>query len=149
MKLLETHGDRADWVVVPDIVAGGMRSLEFSLGWMGRLTGLRRLLLPVQDGMTEEDVRPHLSAGVGIFVGGSTDWKWSTVARWAALARSVGCYCHVGRVNTERRILECARAGADSFDGGQFSMFPATYIPRYLDRLAWRQQHLLERLPAR
>lgn len=117
---------------MPDIVAGGLRSLDFSLTWLERLRGYRLLLLAVQDGMTEAHVASLLSPEVGIFIGGSTDWKWSTVARWAALARSKGAYCHVGRVNTERRILECARAGADSFDGTSATRYQVTL--RRLDR---------------
>ena len=46
-KLVDRYGPMAEFVVIPDIVAGGYRSLEFSLSWMPKLRGLRRLLLPV------------------------------------------------------------------------------------------------------
>lgn len=133
-------GTGADFVVVPDIVAGGLESLAFSLDWLPRLSGLR--LLAVQDGMTEDDVAPHIGRSVGVFVGGSTPFKEHTMAGWAKLARSRGAYCHVGRVNTVRRIRQCADAGVDSFDGSSASRF-ALMVPRM--EAARRQLSLLGR----
>ena len=120
-ELVQRWGERAEWVVLPDIVAGGLCSLAFSLSWMSRIDGLR--LLAVQDGMTPDDVRPHLGAGVGLFLGGSTEWKLATIYMWGELASEVGCYYHVARVNTRRRIKKCALAGADSFDGTSATRF--------------------------
>ena len=123
-------GGGADWVVVPDIVAGGLASLRFSMSWMGELENVgRRRLIAVQDGMTPADVRDELGDDVGIFVGGSTDWKWDTVETWADLARARRAYCHVGRVNTCRRIRQCVRAGVHSFDGTSVTRF-AVNLPR-------------------
>lgn len=51
-------------------------------------------------------------------------WKLSTMPSWAALARSKGAMCHVGRVNTKRRIALCGAAGASSFDGTSVVRFP-------------------------
>lgn len=122
-------GAGADWVVVPDIVCGGAASLALSLKWLPWvLAHAPRALLAVQDGMTAEEIRPHLSERVGIFVGGSDEWKERSVGRWAALARELGAICHVGRVNTQRRIAICAAAGATSFDGTSASRF-ADSIP--------------------
>jgi hypothetical protein len=124
VKLL---GTGADWIVIPDIVAGGLDSLRFSLEWLPRLQPLQvPLLLAVQDGIRVRDVWPHLGPGVGIFVGGSTGWKLATLLLWGDLARSVGCHLHVGRVNTATRIRLCAAAGADSFDGTSASRFACT-----------------------
>lgn len=128
-RAVDLFGERADFVVVPDIVAGGLSSLDFSLSWIDRLGGCKRLLLAVQDGMTADSVRPFLSDRIGIFVGGSTEWKLATAIAWGKLAHKVGCYMHVGRVNTARRIRLCAAAGADSFDGTSASMFSKS-LPR-------------------
>lgn len=125
-------GPGADWVVLPDIVAGGLRSLTLSLDWLPRLIDARRLLIAVQDGMSPDHVRAHLSDRVGIFLGGMTEWKLATMRAWGELARAVGCYFHVGRVNTVRRIRRCVEAGADSFDGTSATKFSCT-LPR-LDR---------------
>ena len=118
-------GRGADWIVIPDIVAAGKESLQFSLSWLPKLE-LFRVLLAVQDGMDLEDIRPHLSDRVGIFVGGSTEWKLDTMCKWGELAKQVGCYLHIGRVNTCRRIRLCKKAGADSFDGTSATKFIST-----------------------
>lgn len=113
-----------DFIVAPDIVAGGLASLALTESWLPRLPGLR--LVAVQDGIMPSDVRPLLGPTVGIFVGGSTEWKLSTMPTWGRLAKEVGCYLHVGRVNTKRRIYMCSFVGADSFDGTSVSRYAKT-----------------------
>jgi len=124
---LKMHGRGAEWIAVPDIVCGGLESLDFSLSWIGRLRKYERLLLIcVQDGMEDHHLEPLIGPGVGIFVGGSTEFKESSSPRWGRLAHRAGAYLHVGRVNTVRRISICAEAGADSFDGSGASKFSVT-----------------------
>ena len=67
------------------------------------------LAFAVQDGMVPADVP---SAANVVFVGGTTEWKWNTVATWAAAFPRV----HVGRVNGHA-IWECDRLGVESIDG--------------------------------
>ncbi len=112
-----------DFIVVPDIVGAGRESLAFSLGWIERLDEWPLLLLAVQDGMGADHLRPYLSKRVGIFLGGTTDWKLETMRLWGRLAREVACYFHVGRVNSVRRIRYCQDAGAHSFDGSAASRY--------------------------
>ncbi|NLP65548.1 hypothetical protein [Paraburkholderia sacchari] len=120
-------GEGAEWIVLPDVVQGGMASLEFSLTWMERLKGIpTKLLIAVQDGVQLEDVAPWLSPAVGIFIGGSTAWKEATAGAWGSLARRRNCHLHVGRVNTARRIKICAAAGANSIDGTSVSRYAKT-----------------------
>jgi len=124
-RAYELLGADADFVVLPDIVAGGVRSLEFSLRWLQRLGRGPLFLLAVQDGMTREMIKPLIGAGLGIFVGGSTEWKIDTMKDWGDLARESGAWCHVGRVNSARRIRICHAAGVTSFDGSGPSRFSA------------------------
>jgi exonuclease SbcC len=98
-----------------------------------------QLLIAVQNEMQLDDVAPYLSPVVGIFIGGSTEWKEATAEPWGHLARRRNCHLHVGRVNSARRIHICAAAGADSFDGSGPSRF-SNALPR-LDR-ATRQPDL-------
>lgn len=143
MTVVEKLGERADWIVLPDIVAGGLASLEFSLSWLERLRALpTRLLIAVQDGMEIEDVRTFLSPAVGIFVGGTTEWKEATMGEWGSVARRRHCYLHVGRVNTARRIRICAAAGANSIDGTSGTRY-AKSVPK-LDRVS-RQPDMFSR----
>jgi hypothetical protein len=121
---LRKLGKNADWTTIPDIVAGGAASLELSLRWMRQvLDECERGLLAVQNGMTVADVEPFIGPRVGIFVGGDTAWKMSTMAQWAELARKKGAWCHIGRVNSPKRIRSCQTAGATSFDGTNASRF--------------------------
>ena len=141
-NLIEPHGAGADFVVVPDIVAGGMKSFDFSLGWLSRLAGLKLLLFAVQDGMDVTEVCKMLrrETHLGIFLGGSTEWKLATMYQWGCVATALDRYYHVGRVNTRRRIRLCAEAGADSFDGTSATMYSKT-LPMLDD--ARRQPSLL------
>lgn len=123
-SLVQKYGERAEWIVVPDVVADAQATLAKASFWLPELDGIgKRRLLAVQDGMLEEDVRPLIGPDVGIFLGGSTQFKWATVDRWGQLAKSKGAYYHVGRVNSKRAVLRCQLAGADSFDGTSASRF--------------------------
>lgn len=136
-------GRGADWIVLPDIVMGGARSLALSMRWLRRfrragLLKVCRVLIAVQNGMERgvllARIKRLLGRRVGIFVGGDTDWKLATMRMWARLARRLGAICHVGRVNTARRIRACEVAGVDSFDGSSASKFAVTLRPLELAR---------------
>jgi EAL domain-containing protein (putative c-di-GMP-specific phosphodiesterase class I) len=94
--------------------------------------------------MEDADLAPFLSDTVGIFIGGDSLWKEQTAARWAALARSCGAWCHMGRVNTRERVRICQAAGVDSMDGSSGSRFAVT-VPQIA---AWvAQTHAWEGRP--
>jgi hypothetical protein len=142
-QLLAELGAGADFVVLPDVVGDGHRSLARSIAWLPTVGAVNpRVLLPVQDGMTAVEVVPVLAALFGLFVGGTTEWKVSTLPRWAALARHHGKYLHIARVNTARRIRLCQMAGAHSFDGTSVTRYAVT-LPE-LDE-ARRQEGLWKR----
>ena len=134
-KAVRMLGPGADWIVLPDVVMGGIASLDMSIAWLRKLRRrvvLRdaRFMLAVQNGMEEPAVlrriKRHLGKKVGIFVGGDTEWKLATMALWSGVAHECGAICHVGRVNTARRIRLCEVAGVDSFDGSGWSRFGDT-----------------------
>lgn len=146
-----------DWIVLPDVVMGGCRSLNLSLRWLAefRRLGLLRsvnVLIAVQNGMEAgrqlARVVRHLGKRVGIFVGGDTDWKLATMGFWARIAHAAGAMCHVGRVNTARRIHACEAAGVDSFDGSSASRFEVTLRPLELARQQTDLEGFLARLAA-
>ena len=126
--LVDRVGSAADFIVLPDIVAGGADSLALSVSWIPKLRGLRQLLLPLQDGMNAREVgvvlRQHTQ--VGLFLGGSTEFKLREIYAWGKVAHAWGRHYHVGRVNTARRIRLCAEAGADSFDGTSATRYSVT-----------------------
>jgi hypothetical protein len=123
-RLIDLLGARADWIVLPDIVGGGLKSLELSVRWSNRcLSACSMAMLPVQDGMTESDVSPFVGLNVGIFLGGSTAWKISNMERWGAFCFRRGIRYHVARVNSLMRIHMAISAGADSVDGSSGSRY--------------------------
>jgi len=128
MKVVESHGGDADWVILPDIVAGGSDSLRFSMKWMDwTLQRTTRVLIAVQDGMVLDDVRSVLCDRVGLAIGGSTEWKERCLGR--GTFSGTGSYLHALRVNSKRRIRLCQDAGCDSMDGSSASRF-AKSLPR-------------------
>lgn len=103
-----------DWVVLPDVVAGGLDSLALSMRWFAERSR-PDWYLAVQDGMTEADI-PWGCGIAGIFVGGTLDWKLATGAAWVAAAHRRGIQCHIGRVGTRRRVAWAKDIAADSID---------------------------------
>lgn len=120
---------RPDWIVVPDIVAGGLASLDLSLWWLPYVRQYGHPLIAVQDGMLPEHVEEYIGPRCGLFLGGSTEWKWRTLPMWGAMARLYRAHLHVGRVNSERGIRLCAAVGAASCDGTSPTRF-AVNTPR-------------------
>jgi hypothetical protein len=147
-RLIDHHGGAADFIILPDIVGGGKASLELSMKWFyeRQLHNCRQLLLPVQDGMRiEEVVKIVRYRGLGIFLGGTTEWKLATMHDWGVVSATLGCHYHIGRVNSRRRIRLAAMAGATSFDGTSASLYsvnanklrtwanqPSLLSPRYV-----------------
>lgn len=112
-----------DFVVVPDKVAAGLESLSFSIDCLEDIRAREERLnayLVVQDGMRVRDVRRHLNLFDGIFVGGTTEWKWQTAQAWVDLAHDEGLPGHIGRAGTIKLIERAVAIGADSLD----SSFP-------------------------
>lgn len=116
MRWMLYRGLRPDFVIVPDIVAGGLASLSFSAFWRNTVPVEFPAYLAVQDGMTAADVVPHLRMYQGLFVGGSLSWKLETSASWVQLAHAHGLRCHVGRVGPAHRVRWARSLGCDSID---------------------------------
>lgn len=99
------------WVVVPDVVGDAIGTLREWDRWEPRLRPYGfPLACAVQDGMVPETVP---SGADVVFIGGTTTWKRQTLWRWCRSFPRV----HVGRINTERWLWECHKAGAESCDG--------------------------------
>lgn len=119
LEKAEDSGKRPDFAICPDIVAGGLRSLELSLE---KIDGLRKMFprtsfyLAVQDGMFPEILRLAIKKFDGIFIGGTTLWKHSTSIEWIRFGKTIGKPVHIGRIYTLDRVLWAQRIGADSID---------------------------------
>lgn len=134
-------GAAADWVIAPDIVGGGMTSLAMSVSWRKHYDG--RDLIAVQDGMNPKDVVRFLGPRTGIAVGGTTEWKIKNLPTWGKCASSVGCYLHILRVNSRKRLHACRIVGVHSTDGTNATIYSvkAPKMARWAEE-ADRQQSL-------
>lgn len=121
LEKLELCNSSPDFIVVPDIVAGGLKSLEFSREWIHSIPAGHPVYLAVQDGMIFDDILHDLDLYDGVFVGGTLDWKLSTMEEWATIAHDCGLKCHVGRIGTYRRLIMADNAGVDSVDSSNFA----------------------------
>jgi hypothetical protein len=127
------------FVVVPDVVADAAATMARWQEWRGELAA-RDLpaAFVLQDG--QDPAMIPWAEMDALFIGGSTTYKLGEEA--AAIIREAKrreVWVHVGRLNTWPRLNYFEQLEVDSFDGTQFSRFPDTYIPAWLERLAWRQ----------
>lgn len=106
--------------VVGDAVATWARSRDVlpqirELGYKAALVG--------QNGI--EDLEIDWDAFDALFIGGTTAWKLSETAyRLVVEARARGKWCHMGRVNSRKRLIAAAVSGYQSADGTHVSFEP-------------------------
>lgn len=116
--------------VLPDLVAQGRRSLEFSVEWLFRIESLlgkelsdrMNWYLAVQDGIKEEEVEEVLQEFPqirGVFLGGTDEFKL-TASVWSSIAKRNGRKFHYARAGTPKKVVHAKLSGADSLD----SAFP-------------------------
>lgn len=116
-------GLKPDFVVIPDIVGGGVSSLLKSEKW-GQLLKNEfpkwKFYLAIQDGMTFGDVvtSPLFTNWTisGIFIGGTMDWKMKNIKPWSEFAKKWRLKIHVGRIGPLESMKKCHDDGIDSID---------------------------------
>ena len=126
---LVAEGRGPDFMVIPDR-PGEASSLMVSTDWLLYYIeyvkntfdpdGTVPLYLAVQDGFDAEDVEHLLASSVGhaiggLFLGGTDEFKATTIRTWRALATRFGIKLHYGRC-TQTRLQEALDAGCDSAD---------------------------------
>lgn len=110
------------WVVAPDVVGSARRTLE--LFWRRRTWIPKRfpVALAAQDGI--EDLDLPWDQFRCLFIGGSTDFKYSkTVRDLIVVAKILGKLVHAGRVNTPGRWDYFESLGVDTCDGSGLSRY--------------------------
>lgn len=115
---------KPEFAVVPDMPYDAAETIARYKAWHSVCRTIApdwRWGVAVQDGMGIGCVE---SIGIGedpsrqaVCVGGSSEWKDKTIAMWAKFCRQRGVWCHVLRVNDERRLRLCQDEGVDSVDG--------------------------------
>jgi hypothetical protein len=100
------------WAVVPDVPGDAERTIERWLKFAPSMPFPRALA--VQDGMAPADVKSMGGPFPDVIaVGGTDDWKWSTVALWARHFPRV----HVLRCNAPAKLYDLEALGIESCDG--------------------------------
>lgn len=128
MALLDAFADRCDWIAIPDAVGDWDKTKFIMPDWVNRLDKYKKPLLAVAQNGSEIDQYFDLHALLqtnitGLFVGGTTEWKLKHIQGIANVCHQYGKICHVGRVNSSKRIQFCKDAGVTSIDGSGASRF--------------------------
>ena len=100
------------WAIIPDVPGDAESTLRKWADFAPDVTRCPRALA-VQDGMEPSDVERLAVKPDVIAVGGTTEWKWQSVAKWAAAFRRV----HLLRCNSPTRLYELEEMGVESCDG--------------------------------
>lgn len=108
LRKAERMEHRPLWAAVPDCVGDADETSRMWAEWKDEIPF--RLAFVVQDGHRPSDVPDEAYC---VFVGGSTAWKLGN----AHMFKGVCQWLHIGRVNSEKRLLWAERIGADSVDG--------------------------------
>lgn len=121
LRWLENHpGDRdlCLFATAPDVVGDAWRTLARSRPFFQPIRDLGYpVALVLQNGeeYTADDYWDEIDA---VFIGGDTPWKLGEhAAEMAAVAKSIGKWVHMGRVNSLRRLRYAESIGCDSADG--------------------------------
>lgn len=130
-RSLERHADdpRCLFAVVPDVVANASATDELWERWapVVHQHGFQAAYV-LQNGC--ETIPANADA---VFTGGDTTWKLGGEAQGLIReAKRRGLWCHMGRVNTLRRLRLAAQDGYDSVDGTYLKYGPDINLPRLL-----------------
>jgi hypothetical protein len=132
---LDTH-ERSTclFATAPDVLCDWPATLAMSAPLFPRIRALGyRAALVAQDGLTADDV--PWGDFDALFIGGSTEWKLSEDAYAVArAARARGLWCHMGRVNSLRRLRAATVSRFDSVDGTGMAFQPDK---RLADIVSW------------
>ena len=112
---LAPYRENCLFVATPDVLGDAEATLQLFGVWAQSLEdGGFPPAYVCQDG---SEHLPFPNGARAIFLGGSTAWKSAQLTPMTRRAKEAGLWMHVGRVNSARRLHECAAAGADSVDG--------------------------------
>jgi len=136
------HSLKPLFIVCPDIVAGGLKSIDFSVSWRDKIN-YDKVAFVVQDGMTEDDVKPVIKDFQYLFVGGSRMWKWATAESWVKFAHNNKIPCHIGQSGQPWMLRASKRFGADSVDSTSWVVNKTWHIieeflnPKQMEMKLW------------
>jgi hypothetical protein len=127
---LQEHAARCLFATAPDVVGDAQATVERSAPWLPAIRALGfPAALVAQDGL--ENLPVPWSTFDYLFIGGTTGWKLSAAARdLAAEATARGLPCHMGRVNSYRRLRYAHAIGCTTTDGTYLTFGPEKNLAR-------------------
>src|SRR5262245_21370781 len=146
LKKLARCPVRPVFVTVPDQVGNHEATAYLFERWLKTLARERLLDLPLafvlQDGVTPEEI--PCGQIEALFIGSSDDFKEDVLLTCDILpeAKARGMFLHMGRVNSRSRLRPALRSGCDSVNGSSLSMFPRTWIPKFVRWIKELQQEV-------
>lgn len=110
----QANAQKALWAVVQDVPDNREATLDRwpKFAPLVLASGIP-LAVAAQDGMTVEDIHSLDPQPAVVAIGGSTDWKWSTVEMWATNFPRV----HVLRCNSPEKLYQIESLHVESCDG--------------------------------
>lgn len=136
LSWLDTLPRSVRFVVVPDVFdpSGDPCHGRTMMRWAEYAPAVKRrgfaAAFVCQVGATASDLPADVDA---LFLGGTTGWKLGEDARriteWA---KAAGLWIHMGRVNSQRRMVAALEMGCDSCDGTFLTYGPDVNLPRLL-----------------
>jgi len=146
-RMLHKIADRTNclFVTVPDVVGDHRETFRNWRLWepVVREVSGQPLAFVAQDGCT----RPPWEQLDCLFIGGTSEFKCGQLAHHLVQeAKRQSKWVHMGRVNTDRRMMMAKSWGCDSIDGTSVSMFRDTHLPTRLAQAARPQQLPLEEM---
>jgi hypothetical protein len=141
LESLQPWRDTCLFAVAPDVIADAAATRELFEEWRSPITGYGyKVAYVAQDGQEALELPAQYDV---LFIGGSTDWKLGPGADdCIRQAKAAGKWVHMGRVNSQRRIVHAQLRGVDSCDGTYAAFNPPVMLRRFSPVL--RQGHLLE-----
>lgn len=142
-KFTAEERTRCLFAVAPDVVGDAVATQERAAPFLATVRGLGFPVAYVaQDGL--ENLGVPWDEFDALFIGGTTEWKLGTAARdLVRQARTRGKWVHMGRVNSQRRLLYAQAIGCQSADGTFLVFGPDVNLPRVLTWLSAAAQPAL------
>lgn len=129
------------FITMPDVVADHASTLRLFIHWH-RVMALPELprAFVLQDGAEAQGWRSvPWDFCEALFIGGTDGFKLGHfAAQMAAIARSMGKWVHMGRVNSIRRATYARSIGCHSIDGSGLNRFPSSQLTPVIQSMRQR-----------
>ena len=127
------YGKKPDFIILPDIVGGGTKSLELSISWIDKLPREWNKALASQDGQPPNDIINAMAEnGVDVWFMGGTNAHKLHAKEFCEAAHRLGKKFHFARCSTLERLCYAVEIGVDSLDSA-FPLWTKERFRQFID----------------